>query len=1237
MVENENGTLCARRRPLINACRKITIITNKIKKNLAMTFQQFIYTITFITFSFLQINAQVWKEVGPIQFPSNSSGQINGIGRVTQLKFHPTSASILYATSASGGAYKSIDTGHNWTLLNTDNFAVTSMSCICIDPTNDQNIYLGTGDPNYYSTDFSIYKSINGGATWVPANTNIATLLPIEIIINPTNNQELITATNNGIWRTTNGAATWVNVKAGGAFTDMQRIPNTNTIIASTGTQVWRSTDFGNTWVQNTSATFSQAGASGMRINVNPSSNNIVYAISNGNNGVIFRSIDYGATFTNVYSSTTACLVCYDELPANAGQGNYNFASCTDPTNANHLYVAAHCLWESNDSGATWQRKTAWPTELHTDHHQFIFSPYDNTKFYSINDGGIWIREGLNDSLWQPLSDGITATEIYHAANSPLIPKLVSIGTQDNGEAYYDNAGWFTNRGGDWGSRMAFDFSAENNVYYLENGKRRPFTPQSGSNDFNCPFTPTNNARIAFSNSNKNLAIIGKDTLWMTTDLNSAAPTWVALHNTTFSMRDVVISQANNSTVYSVHNTKIFRVENIFTVPVVTTINAPNGTATRGSITTIKQNDSVIYVSCNSKIFRSSNKGTTWANISYNLPTTNILKIYHDDFSSNETMYLCTGNQIFTKTKADTIWQNISANLPKIANINDFIIMNDSTVASKLRVAYYGRGVWEYKLHPSYAPIASFTAPNSLICIGNSITFNNTSVDDSLTYNWTFTGGSPSTSTQKNPTITYNTAGSYAVSLVATNNYGNHTKTINNYIEVISGSPKVDSLPGKALLLNGASTSFGNGGILHLNTNTATFMCWIKPQGIQNDWAGLIFCRGNSTTSGMSIKSNNEIRYHWNDNNYGFSSGLYAPSNEWSHCALVITPTKTIIYVNGVPAVHNTINDSSAFDADIMIGLDANGGSRIFNGLIDEVAIYNKALTQNEIREQMHLIKKNNVADSLKCYWQMNNVSSNNTILNKANCTNQLMISSTCFLTNSTAPFGAGNSELKTVNAAGLFNFANADLSITMPNAGAYPNGELCVSHIFNSPDEMPNNATPSEDYFIVDNYGLNKTINSVNAILMNNCGQINGNAAQYSLHGRGANADGNSWSASLCSASTITTGANGNIDYNPAQNIYTLGQFVANGPYWPTSISTDEKNKIKVFPNPTKDIFYIHQDKNSPLKITIYTAEGKIVLQQTSSQMITPIDSKIWTSGIYFYQLESEDGVQRGKVEIIK
>jgi PKD repeat protein len=85
------------------------------------------------------------------------------------------------------------------------------------------------------------------------------------------------------------------------------------------------------------------------------------------------------------------------------------------------------------------------------------------------------------------------------------------------------------------------------------------------------------------------------------------------------------------------------------------------------------------------------------------------------------------------------------------------------------------------------APIASFTASSTSVCVGQTVTFTNTSTGSGNTYSWTFQGGTPGTSTATNPTITYNTAGTYNVTLVATNSNGSNTATQTAYITV-SGS-----------------------------------------------------------------------------------------------------------------------------------------------------------------------------------------------------------------------------------------------------------------------------------------------------------------------------------------------------------------------------------------------------------------------------------------------------------------
>lgn len=81
-------------------------------------------------------------------------------------------------------------------------------------------------------------------------------------------------------------------------------------------------------------------------------------------------------------------------------------------------------------------------------------------------------------------------------------------------------------------------------------------------------------------------------------------------------------------------------------------------------------------------------------------------------------------------------------------------------------------------------PVANFTASPTSVTVGGSVAFTDTSTNSPTSWSWTFTGGTPSSSTVKNPTVTYNTVGSYNVSLTATNSAGSDTETKSAYITV---------------------------------------------------------------------------------------------------------------------------------------------------------------------------------------------------------------------------------------------------------------------------------------------------------------------------------------------------------------------------------------------------------------------------------------------------------------------
>lgn len=93
---------------------------------------------------------------------------------------------------------------------------------------------------------------------------------------------------------------------------------------------------------------------------------------------------------------------------------------------------------------------------------------------------------------------------------------------------------------------------------------------------------------------------------------------------------------------------------------------------------------------------------------------------------------------------------------------------------------------------PTQPPVASFTASTTALCVGQSVTFIDTSTNIPFVWSWTISGATPSTSTDQNPTFVFNTAGTYTVVFTATNYNGSDTVTFTDFITV-TAIPVVNS------------------------------------------------------------------------------------------------------------------------------------------------------------------------------------------------------------------------------------------------------------------------------------------------------------------------------------------------------------------------------------------------------------------------------------------------------------
>ena len=166
-------------------------------------------------------------------------------------------------------------------------------------------------------------------------------------------------------------------------------------------------------------------------------------------------------------------------------------------------------------------------------------------------------------------------------------------------------------------------------------------------------------------------------------------------------------------------------------------------------------------------------------------------------------------------------------------------------------------------------------------------------------------------------------------------------------------------------LTNGPTYSGTNGGSIvfdgtndfvqctgSLTVTAATFVTWIRRNGNQGQYDGILFSRGTNTT-GMNFFSSNQLGYHWNDSSstYNWASGLTIPDATWCMIAVSVTSTAATAYLcqtSGTTTATNTVNHSSSLLNDIKIAQDDAGG-RFFNGNIAIALLYNIALSAGQV------------------------------------------------------------------------------------------------------------------------------------------------------------------------------------------------------------------------------------------------------------------------------------------------
>ena len=758
----------------------------------------------------IRINhSQIWDEVTKYneQFPSKNNSTRNtwtplgpstsanitghwspGIGRINVIALEPGNAQTIYIGSPSGGLWKTTNEGESWIPL-TDNQPVLGVSAIVIDPTDTDVIYIGTGDKDA-SDNYSIgiLKSIDGGITWnttgldwtIYQNRTISKLL-----MDPNNSNIIYAATTNGLYKTTDAGNSW-NQTLQGNIDDMEFKPGDASIIYAITKKFYKSTDSGDNFVEiNGVPTSSRA-----QIAVSNDNPNYVYFLSSGSG--IYRSENSGESFT--YRSAQ---------PTSGNQAWYDLAFAVSHDNAEEVHLGEFNTWKSSTGGVSWALTSDWTWNnpigyTHCDIHEMVF--YGGTLY--VGSDGLITKSDDGGSTWINLTEGISMRQFYRIGTSKNDPYKIMGGSQDNGTSVYSQDHWHEWLGAD-GMECVINYDNSNIVYGTsQNGQ---FYKSTNGGDFgNTGITQPGDGNwvtpfVIHPTDPETLFVGSSEVMKTTNGMNS----WTSISNFGIGKLDnLTIAESDADYLYASKNSTIYRTKNGGD----SWANISNGLPNLqiSYIAIHPENPETIAVSLSGydngeKVYLSKDGGSTWTNYSQNLPNipANCVAFYLGDINA---LYVGMDAGVYFIDDNLPEWTSYMDGLPNVI-VNELEMQFDNQL---IRAATYGRGLWEVNAN-LYAPIASFDANQTIIPIGCSNSFVSSSQGPPETYQWTFEGGTPSTSTEKHPSnIVYETEGTYNVQLIVYNSLGSDTLLKENYITVSATLlPAIDFVASDSMVCSG--------------------------------------------------------------------------------------------------------------------------------------------------------------------------------------------------------------------------------------------------------------------------------------------------------------------------------------------------------------------------------------------------------------------------------------------------
>ncbi|HUL74498.1 MAG TPA: hypothetical protein VLT86_15425 [Vicinamibacterales bacterium] len=374
-------------------------------------------------------------------------------GRVASVAGVPGDPTTYYLGAASGGVWKSTDSGQTWAPI-FDDMPVQAIGSLAVAPSDPNQVWAGTGEAWVIrDSDIGgdgIYKSTDAGKTWKNVGLPEAGRIG-RIIVHPTNPNVVyacvigrVTAPQQerGVYKTSDGGATWerslfVNPDTGCSGISMDP-NNPDTLIAgmwqvalhtwamysgmwpgytgTPGSGVYLTHDGGKTW-KKAETGMPRPPVGKIDVAIAPSNAQRMYAlIQTANQGSLWRSEDGGATWKTVSWDRTLI-----------GRAGYYISMKVNPQNPDDVFILNSGFHRSSDGGATFGGGGGGGGGC-GDCHDVWIDPKDGRRFVLTDDGGARITSPTGSQ-----SVSLPIGQMYHVGTDDRMPYWVYSNRQDDG------------------------------------------------------------------------------------------------------------------------------------------------------------------------------------------------------------------------------------------------------------------------------------------------------------------------------------------------------------------------------------------------------------------------------------------------------------------------------------------------------------------------------------------------------------------------------------------------------------------------------------------------------------------------------------------------------------------------------------------------------------------------------------------------------------------------------------